>query len=111
MSYLPEKVHVAPEQIAPGKRLMIELYPQCIESGAPWNMPIEWASALHDLESLGLQFEYDGHCQMRAFPWLDPMRVSPIRVVFLWVVEKGRANREFDHILGIIRHGRPDFRR
>ena len=27
--------------------------------------------------------------KMRAFLWFDPVRASPIRIVFLWVADKG----------------------
>jgi hypothetical protein len=60
-------------------------------------------SLLHDLEPLSLQFECYGQSQVRAFLRLDPIRASPIRIVFLWVIVKGRANGEFDRIPRIIR--------
>jgi hypothetical protein len=60
---------------------------------------------LHDLEPLGLQFEHHELGQMRAFLRLDPVWASPIRVVFPWVTDKGRADCEFDHIFSIIGHG------
>src|ERR1700722_1876081 len=51
-----------------------------------------WASSgcfLHDLEPFGPQFEHHDLGQMRAFLRLDPVRASPIRVVFFWITDKG----------------------
>jgi hypothetical protein len=50
-----------------------------------------WASGcfLHDLEPLGPQFEHYDLGQMRAFLRLNPVRASPIRVVFFWITHKG----------------------
>jgi regulator of protease activity HflC (stomatin/prohibitin superfamily) len=66
--------------------------------------PNQSARFLHDLEPVSLQSEHHGQSQMRAFLRLDPVGASPIRIVFLWITVKGRANGEFDHILRIIRH-------
>jgi hypothetical protein len=51
---------------------------------------------LHDLKSLCLQFQQYALRQVRALFGLDPMRTSPIRVVFLWVTGECWANGGFD---------------
>ena len=63
-----------------------------------------YARFFNDLKPLGVQFQYYGRCQMRALVRLDPVRASPIRVVFFWIADKSRANGEFNHILWIIGH-------
>lgn len=65
-----------------------------------------WASGcfLHDSESLSLQFANYDVGQMRAFLWLNPVGASPIRFVFSWITDKGRANGGLNHIFRIIRH-------
>ena len=59
---------------------------------------------LHDLKSLFLQFQQYALRQVQALFGLDPMRTSPIRVVFLRVTGECCANGGFDNISWIVRH-------
>ena len=57
----------------------------------PSNAALRFAlrSVPYDLEAVGFQVLHYRLGKMRAFLRFDPVRASPIRIVFLWVAVKG----------------------